>query len=143
MPSGNLFKSHPVRFAARRIAEVDSGQMNRQMTSEIMVVTKRIVDWISQGPIRVVELRLDDLVKAMRQFPATASLRIMAALNDQSDILMKRAFERDSLLQRRIGHMNRLLFIDHAFSPARVRRIADTSRRYMERFGVAMDEAEA
>jgi hypothetical protein len=140
MNTGNLFCSAPVRFAARRIAEVDADRMSPKVTEEVVAFTRRLVGWVKSRDIPIVERRLDDLILAMSTFPATFSLRVMAALNDRSQSLMQKAFQRDALLQRRIGHMNRLIFVDQAFSPARVARLSESSRRYIERFGVQGEE---
>lgn len=134
----NLFRSTPAKFAARRIAEVESA--GRVPESIVSGTTRKLIIWLEQSRIGAIEVRMKELVEAMRRFPASAALRIMAAINERNPTIMKRAFEQDALLQSRIEFFNRALFIDHAFSPVRVQRISKTSRAYIERYGIASDE---
>lgn len=135
----NLFKSPPAKFAARRIAEIE-GPVPKISDGAIGVTTRRLVAWLQQSRIVAIESRMKELVEVMRRFPASAALRVMAAINDRTPTIMKRAFEQDALLQNRIDFFNRALFIDHAFSPVRVKRIASTSRNYIHRYGLATDD---
>lgn len=140
MSSGqNLFNSPPAKFAARRIAEIESSSQ-RITEGAVGITTRRLIAWLQQSRIVAIESRMKDLVEVMRRFPASAALRVMAAINDRTPTIMKRAFEQDALLQNRIEFFNRALFIDHAFSPVRVKRIAATSRNFINRYGLSSDD---